>query len=310
MDVDPLVVPTGPDDRLTGAALRAALDADPDADAVCAVVATAGTTNTGTIDDLTGVADVAHERDVWVHVDGAYGLAGLAAPSVRDRFRGIERVDSFVVDPHKWLFAPFDCAALLYRDPAAARRAHAQHAPYLDPIRANEEWNPADYAYHLTRRVRGPAVLVLARGARHRRVPRRDRGDARDRAATRPRSIDAAPAPRARARPGAHRRGVPPPRLGRRAEPGVVRHDAARPARVRAAHDPPRRVGAADGVPPPRVPAVGHRRRRSPRSPDALDADAQPHAPHRPRWARRAASSSASIVRPCTPFGGITSSRA
>jgi glutamate/tyrosine decarboxylase-like PLP-dependent enzyme len=155
MDVDPLVVPTGPDDRLTGPALRAALDADPDASAVCAVVATAGTTNTGTIDDLTAVADVAHERDVWVHVDGAYGLAGLASPTARDKFRGIERVDSFVVDPHKWLFAPFDCAALLYRDPAAARRAHAQHAPYLDPIRATESWDPADYAYHLTRRVRG-----------------------------------------------------------------------------------------------------------------------------------------------------------
>jgi glutamate/tyrosine decarboxylase-like PLP-dependent enzyme len=155
MDVDPLVVPTGPDDRLTGPALRAALDADPDASSVCAVVATAGTTNTGTIDDLTAVADVAHERDVWVHVDGAYGLAGLASPTIRDKFRGIERVDSFVVDPHKWLFAPFDCAALLYRDPAAARRAHAQHAPYLDPIRATESWDPADYAYHLTRRVRG-----------------------------------------------------------------------------------------------------------------------------------------------------------
>jgi glutamate/tyrosine decarboxylase-like PLP-dependent enzyme len=155
MDVDSLVVPTGPDDRLTGAALRAALDTDPLADDVCAVVATAGTTNTGTIDDLSDVADVAHERRLWVHVDGAYGLAGLAAPTVRDRFRGIERVDSFVVDPHKWLFAPFDCAALLYRDPAAARRAHAQHAPYLDPIRANEAWDPADYAYHLTRRVRG-----------------------------------------------------------------------------------------------------------------------------------------------------------
>jgi glutamate/tyrosine decarboxylase-like PLP-dependent enzyme len=155
MDVDPLVVPTGPDDRLTGEALRATLDADPDAGSVCAVVATAGTTNTGTIDDLTAVADVAHEHDVWVHVDGAYGLAGLASRTVRGKFRGIERVDSFVVDPHKWLFAPFDCAALLYRDPAAARRAHAQHAPYLDPIRANEAWDPADYAYHLTRRVRG-----------------------------------------------------------------------------------------------------------------------------------------------------------
>jgi aromatic-L-amino-acid/L-tryptophan decarboxylase len=155
MDVDALTVPTGPDDRLTGAALRAALDADPDADSIFAVVATAGTTNTGTVDDLAGVVAVAHERQVWVHVDGAYGLAGLAAPSIRERFAGIEAADSFVVDPHKWLFAPFDCAALLYRDPETGRHAHAQMAPYLDSMRATEEWNPADYAYHLTRRARG-----------------------------------------------------------------------------------------------------------------------------------------------------------
>ncbi len=155
MDVDALTVPTASDDRLTGAALRAALDADPDADSVFAVVATAGTTNTGTIDDLAGVVEVAHERGLWVHVDGAYGLAGLAAPSIRDRFAGIESADSLVVDPHKWLFAPFDCAALLYRDPETARHAHAQIAPYLDSMRATEEWNPADYAYHLTRRARG-----------------------------------------------------------------------------------------------------------------------------------------------------------
>ena len=155
MDVDALTVPTGPDDRLTGTALRAALDADPDADSIFAVVATAGTTNTGTVDDLAGIVAVAHERQVWVHVDGAYGLAGLAAPSIRERFAGIEAADSFVVDPHKWLFAPFDCAALLYRDPETARHAHAQMAPYLDSMRATEEWNPADYAYHLTRRARG-----------------------------------------------------------------------------------------------------------------------------------------------------------
>lgn len=155
MDVDPIVIPTGPDDRLTGPALRATLANDPAAADLCAVVATAGTTNTGTIDDLDGIAAVAHDRGLWMHVDGAYGLAALAAPSVADRFRGIEHADSFVVDPHKWLFAPFDCAALLYRDPATARRAHSQHAPYLDPIRAQENWDPSDYAYHLTRRVRG-----------------------------------------------------------------------------------------------------------------------------------------------------------
>jgi glutamate/tyrosine decarboxylase-like PLP-dependent enzyme len=89
-------------------------------------------------------------------VDGAYGGAGLFAPSVRAAYDGIEHADSFVVDPHKWLFAPFDCAALLYRDPALARSVHKQDASYLDVIHDRPgEWNPTDYAYHLTRRARG-----------------------------------------------------------------------------------------------------------------------------------------------------------
>jgi aromatic-L-amino-acid/L-tryptophan decarboxylase len=155
MDAVPLVVPTGTDDRLDGTDLRAALDADPDPGSVFAVVGTGGTTNTGQIDDLDGIAAVAHDRNLWFHVDGAYGLAALAAPSVRDRFRGVERADSLVVDPHKWLFAPFDCAALVYRDPEQGRLAHTQHAAYLDAIEIRDEWNPSDYAYHLTRRARG-----------------------------------------------------------------------------------------------------------------------------------------------------------
>jgi glutamate/tyrosine decarboxylase-like PLP-dependent enzyme len=89
-----------------------------------------------------------------MHVDGAYGGAGLAAPSVRDLFDGVERADSFIVDPHKWLFAPYDCCALLYRDPAQARAAHAQSANYLDQI-DHQIWNPADLAIHLSRRARG-----------------------------------------------------------------------------------------------------------------------------------------------------------
>lgn len=155
MDVDPLVIPSDTRDRVTGHALREVLDADPDPDSVFAAVATAGTTNAGIVDDLAGIAAVAHERGLWLHVDGAYGLAALAAPSVRSMFAGVEHADSFVVDPHKWLFAPFDCAALVYRDPELARHAHAQQAEYLDPIQARDEWNPSDYAYHLTRRVRG-----------------------------------------------------------------------------------------------------------------------------------------------------------
>jgi glutamate/tyrosine decarboxylase-like PLP-dependent enzyme len=96
-----------------------------------------------------------------MHVDGAYGGAGLAAPSVRDRYVGIEHADSFIVDPHKWLFAPFDCCALVYREPNVARAAHTQHAEYLDVLHSggddpdSHEWNPSDFAHHLSRRARG-----------------------------------------------------------------------------------------------------------------------------------------------------------
>jgi aromatic-L-amino-acid/L-tryptophan decarboxylase len=155
LEMDALHVPTD-DHRLTGDALRAAIRADGDPSSVAAVVATSGTTNAGIIDDLAGIAVVARAHGLWFHVDGAYGGAGLFAPSVRRAYDGIEHADSFIVDPHKWLFAPFDCAALIYRDPSLARSVHKQDASYLDVIHDNPaEWNPADYAYHLTRRARG-----------------------------------------------------------------------------------------------------------------------------------------------------------
>jgi glutamate/tyrosine decarboxylase-like PLP-dependent enzyme len=157
LDVDLFVVRTD-DHRFTGETLRAALDADPDAESIVAVVATSGTTNAGIVDDLRGVGTVARERGMWFHVDGAYGGAGLFAPTVRERYDGIELADSFIVDPHKWLFAPFDCAALIYREPRLAKAVHTQDASYLDAIHHHDgsyEWNPTDYAYHLTRRARG-----------------------------------------------------------------------------------------------------------------------------------------------------------
>jgi L-2,4-diaminobutyrate decarboxylase len=155
MDVGLLEVEVDAAGRLTGPAVAAALDAVDPRDAVFAVVATAGTTNFGIVDDLASVAEVCRELGIWFHVDGAYGGAGLAAESVRPLFAGIERADSFVVDPHKWLFAPFDCCALVYRDPEDGRLAHTQHAGYLDVLTSAKEMSPSDYAIGLTRRARG-----------------------------------------------------------------------------------------------------------------------------------------------------------
>ena len=157
IDAEVVSVPTV-DDRLTGDEVARVLAADPDPSSIVAVVATAGTTNAGIVDDLEGVGRVAGEAGIWFHVDAAYGGAALLAPSVRDRFAGIERADSMIVDPHKWLFAPFDCAALLYREPRLARAVHTQDASYLDSIHEHDDWNPTDFAYHLTRRARGLAL--------------------------------------------------------------------------------------------------------------------------------------------------------
>ncbi|QIM23133.1 aminotransferase class V-fold PLP-dependent enzyme [Phycicoccus sp. HDW14] len=154
MDADLVGVPADDAGRLTGAALREVLEAN-GPETFFAVVATAGTTNFGIVDDLASVAEVCREHGIWFHVDGAYGGAGLAAPSVRDLYAGIEHADSFIVDPHKWLFAPFDCCALLYREPGLARAAHTQRAGYLDVLTEAPEWNPTDYSVGLTRRARG-----------------------------------------------------------------------------------------------------------------------------------------------------------
>jgi glutamate/tyrosine decarboxylase-like PLP-dependent enzyme len=140
--------------RLTGPELRKTLE-EHGPETFFAVVATSGTTNFGVVDDLASVAEVCREYGLWLHVDGAYGGAGLAAPSVRHLFDGIEHADSFIVDPHKWLFAPFDCCALIYREPELARVAHTQEAGYLDVITKSAEWNPTDYSIGLTRRARG-----------------------------------------------------------------------------------------------------------------------------------------------------------
>ena len=130
---------------------------------ICAIVATAGSTNLGIIDDLPSIGSYANNAGIWFHVDGAYGLAALANEKTRILFEGVERADSFIVDPHKWLFAPFDACALIYRNPEDGRRAHTQHAGYLDTLTESHDFNPSDYAIQLTRRTRGlPLWFSLA----------------------------------------------------------------------------------------------------------------------------------------------------
>ena len=120
-------MPENDQGQLTGEALRSALVRSHD---VFAVVASAGTTNAGIVDDLAGVAEVCERFGVWMHVDGRTGC-GLSQPECASALQWIERADSFIVDPHKWLFATYDCCALLYRQPELARAAHSQHAGYL-----------------------------------------------------------------------------------------------------------------------------------------------------------------------------------
>jgi L-2,4-diaminobutyrate decarboxylase len=149
------------DGRLDGSSLGHVLADVRPAD-IAAVVATAGATNTGAVDDLAGVAEVCREHGLWLHVDAAYGGAALLSERTRPQFAGIESADSVTIDPHKWLFTPFDCAAVIYRDPQAARRAHTQVASYLEPTAGVDDDNPSDYAIHLTRRARAiPLWLSL-----------------------------------------------------------------------------------------------------------------------------------------------------
>jgi glutamate/tyrosine decarboxylase-like PLP-dependent enzyme len=156
MDVDILKIETNDELRLDGAHVAKAIDElhATTNKRVFAIVGTAGSTNLGIVDDLASLAKTAKERNIWFHVDGAYGLAGLCAPSVRHLYKGVEDADSFIVDPHKWLFAPFDACALVYRNPHLAKETHTQHASYLETLH-DDSWSPSDYAIHLTRRVRG-----------------------------------------------------------------------------------------------------------------------------------------------------------
>lgn len=170
MDVDVVTAAPDAEGRLHGESVSALLDEH--GPAVFAVVATGGTTNFGIVDDIASVAAATRGRDVWLHIDGAYGLAAMLVESMRPAFEGVGEADSVIVDPHKWLFAPFDACALIYRDPSVALAAHTQKAEYLDTLTESADWNPSDLAIQLTRRARGlPLWFSLAtHGTEHYRA--------------------------------------------------------------------------------------------------------------------------------------------
>lgn len=166
MDADVVMIDC-PDENLQGHALQSAIDEleEKDRKRLFAVAATGGTTNAGIIDELDSIADVCEKEGIWFHVDAAYGGGALAAPSVRHLFNGIERADSITIDPHKWLFSPYDCGAILYKDMNLAAEAHSQKGAYLEIFKDDgaDGFNPSDYQIQLTRRVRGmPLWFSLA----------------------------------------------------------------------------------------------------------------------------------------------------
>lgn len=165
VDVDVFLVDT--ENRLEADALQETIDGLPkhQRQRLFAVVGTGGTTNAGIIDDLAGIATICENEYLWFHVDAAYGGGALAADSVRHLFNGIERADSITIDPHKWMFSPYDCGAVIYKNPELAKKAHSQQGSYLDIFKDEgaHGFNPTDYQIQLTRRVRGlPLWFSLA----------------------------------------------------------------------------------------------------------------------------------------------------
>jgi aromatic-L-amino-acid/L-tryptophan decarboxylase len=132
-----------------------------DLEGACAVVATVGTTSTTSVDPVGAVADACEKEGVWLHVDAAYAGSAMVCPEFRWAFEGIERADSLVVNPHKWLFTPVDCSALWTRRPDAFRRAFAAPAEYMAGTRGAIDLR--DYGPALGRRFRALKLWAVLR---------------------------------------------------------------------------------------------------------------------------------------------------
>jgi aromatic-L-amino-acid decarboxylase len=143
-------------------ALRESIDRDRDVGlSPFMVVASAGTTNTGAVDDLEGVADIAEAERLWLHVDAAYGGFFMLTDRGRAALSGIERADSIALDPHKGLFIPYGTGSLLVRDAETLRRAHATVADYMPAMQNDADFvDFCDISPELSRDFRGLRVWL------------------------------------------------------------------------------------------------------------------------------------------------------
>jgi aromatic-L-amino-acid/L-tryptophan decarboxylase len=130
------------------------------------VIGNAGTVDTGGVDPLREIRDVANRFQLWMHVDGSYGAFAILADSTRKLFAGMEQADSIALDPHKWLYLPVDVGCVIYRDPEAARSAFAHEAEYTRMFgeEADEAFVCWDYGPELSRRFRALKVWMLLKG--------------------------------------------------------------------------------------------------------------------------------------------------
>src|SRR5213592_4740296 len=153
--------------RIRADDLVAKITADLEAGCVpLCVVANAGTVNTGAVDPLAEIREIANRFQLWMHVDGSYGALAILAKSARELFAGIERADSVALDPHKWLYLPVDVGCVIYRDPEIVRAAFAHEAEYTRIIgqEADEAFAFWDYGPELSRRFRALKVWMLLKG--------------------------------------------------------------------------------------------------------------------------------------------------
>jgi glutamate/tyrosine decarboxylase-like PLP-dependent enzyme len=130
------------------------------------VVGNAGTVDTGAVDPLREIRDIANRFQLWMHVDGSYGAFAIIAQSARKLFAGMEQADSIALDPHKWLYLPVDVGCVIYRNPEVARATFAYDAEYTRMFgeEADEAFVCWDYGPELSRRFRALKVWMLLKG--------------------------------------------------------------------------------------------------------------------------------------------------